>query len=200
MNRFSSRVVLSGMLICLLLGQVTAAEKVDFAALTERLQAMIADRETNEDDLREAISRLGKVSEPISFWNNIIRNPTYSRQHRRRCVEALLRRHHPGTFDELLVFLDNPVWLRDKDIEKVDWVVGSIPVDITRDGSVFQIRILPTDNLQFLQKGDNITVYVRVAGKVTLEEFRLVLRPYASLERLEAIVVRPIEQIGFSEY
>jgi len=75
---------------------------------------MIADRETNDDDLKEAISRLGKMSEPISFWNNIIKTPAYSVQHRRRCVEALLRRHKPGTFYELLVHLDNPVWLRDK--------------------------------------------------------------------------------------
>jgi hypothetical protein len=62
------------------------------------------------------------------FWKNIIKNPTYSRHPRRRCVEALLRRHKPGTFYELLRHLDNPVWLRDKDIDKVDWVVGSIPV------------------------------------------------------------------------
>ena len=199
MNRFSNRVALSGIVICLWLLHGTAAEKVDFDALTERLRAMIADRETNDDDLKEAISRLGKVSEPISFWNSIIKNPTYSLHHRRRCVEALLRRHNPRLLSELLVHLDNPVWLRDKDIDKVDFGKG-VPVDVHPEDSVFQIRILPTPNVPYLQKGDNITVYVRVAGKVSLDEFRFVLRPYASLERLEAIALRPIHQIGFSEY
>jgi len=186
------------MLICLFLMHGIAAEKVDFNALTERLRAMITDRETNDDDLKEAISRLGKVSEPISFWNSIIKSPTYSVQHRRRCVEALLRRHNPRLLSELLVHLDNPLWLRDKDITQVDWGKG-VPVDMTSDDSVFQMRILPPDNVQFVQKGE-IAVYVRVAGKVSLDEFRMVLRPYVNLERLEAIALRPIHQIGFSEY
>lgn len=196
MKRFLLRLALSCILICGFLVHCSGADKVDFEALTKSLRAMISDTETKDTDLEEAISRLGKVSEPASFWSEIFNDPNYSLQHRRRCVQALIRRHAPGmTLYYLAVFLDRPKWLLDQHITTVNYVVGYIPVQIEPHDTVFHIRLLPGRE----RDRTDIDLYIRVAGKVPREDFSRLLRGWPSPQPLPEIAGRPIIEFGFSD-
>jgi hypothetical protein len=195
MKRFSFKLTPSCLLVCMLLVPFAGADKIDFDALTKALREMILDKQTRDADLQEAISRLGKVSEPSSFWNDIANEQSYSVQHRRSCIQALLRRHRgsAGTVGELAVLLNHPKWLRDEDISIVEFVVGLIPVEWTPEDTIFRIRLLPAS------ANDKTAVYVRVAGKVGRDDFSRLFRSDRSAPLVPVVGGRPIVEIGFSD-
>src|SRR5437764_8037970 len=66
---------------------------IDFQRLSAQLLNLITNKGVSDENLLETISRLGRVTEPSSFWNKIADDTSYSRQHRIRAIFALLRRH-----------------------------------------------------------------------------------------------------------
>src|SRR5690242_4452091 len=77
----------------LVAGFTFSAMSVDFAKLDLELRSVIEDRQTSDEDLLQAISRMGKVAEKPEFWKGIADDPTYGIPHRRRVIFALFRRH-----------------------------------------------------------------------------------------------------------
>src|SRR5262245_17481718 len=124
---------------------VPLARAVDFAQLEIELRSTITNRAVTDEVLLQAISRLGKVSEPPDFWTRIANDSSYTLTHRRRCIFALVRRHGMSctSIEPLARRLTPATWLRDEDIELVTHVFGWIPIDFTLEDSVFRIRVLP---------------------------------------------------------
>ena len=131
----------------------------------------IADPKTNRDALIQAIQDLTQdVVEPAQFWADIANNVEYSKDHRRRAIFELFRRHvAPGmTIFELAKILDNPNWLAEEDIYVIIDLAGEIPVELTADDTVFVLNIFPD-----LPDGryQNWAIYLRVSGKVDTQDF-----------------------------
>src|SRR5712671_5199865 len=70
-----------------------SAISVDFTKLDMELRSVIQDRRTSDEDLLQAISRMGKVTEKPEFWKAIADDPACDTPHRRRVIFALFRRH-----------------------------------------------------------------------------------------------------------
>jgi hypothetical protein len=138
------------------------AESPDFAQLDHRLRAVIKDKNTSDNDLLEAISRLGKLSEPASFWTQIANDPNYSTRHRTRAVFALFRRHGQwsGEMLSLARCIAPAKWLDESSIERVPYVFGYLPVEVTSGESVYSISVLHSSK-----------IYIRLRGEVNQETF-----------------------------
>lgn len=151
-------------MVCIFIGH---AQVPDFAKLTVQLRAAITNKTTTDDVLLESISRLGKFSEPPSFWTKIANDPQYSRQHRTRAVFALFRRHGEWSGEAHLLgkCLMPAKWLEESSIEKVPYEFGKLPVDVNPGESVFSISVL-----------HGPSIYVKLAGNVDVETFNALLR------------------------
>jgi hypothetical protein len=151
-----------------------------FEQMTANCMSVIANRASSDEDLLEAISRLGRMSEPPAFWTAIIQNPAYSMLHRKRCVMALFRRHgsYQGHAADLANVLDATKWLHSGDITQVGAITGSIPVDVNLDDTIFLIMVLDRAENESGEerKSKRFGIYLRVVGKVTLEDFTSVVR------------------------
>jgi|SoiMethySBSTD1v2_1073268.scaffolds.fasta_scaffold321181_3 hypothetical protein len=150
-----------------------------FEQMTAQCVAVITNTASTDLALREAISHLGPISEPPSFWHDIITNSFYGILHRKRCAMALFRRHGSRNVHiaDLAGVLDAKAWIYSEDIRQIGAITGSIPVEVHIDETIFLIQIL--DRIEFenaTKRSKEFGVYVRVLGKVQLEEFSSVLR------------------------
>src|SRR5690349_13054789 len=87
------RIVKLALILALAETCALSAEPIDFPALDRVLHSVITDRQTSDSNLLQAISRLGPVTEPPSFWWPVIDDSSYSIAHRTRALYALFRRH-----------------------------------------------------------------------------------------------------------
>ena len=138
----------------------------DFARLDDQLHALIKDKSTPDPTLLEAISRLGKISEPPAFWIQIANDPGYTIQHRRRAVFALFRRHAEYVRELHLLgqFLESSEWFQERSVEKVPFVFGWVPVPPAPNEIIFTISVL-----------GGWKIYMRVAGDVEESTVREIL-------------------------
>ena len=166
-----NKCVLNLALLCFAAGMASTlvgfAQAPDFASLTIQLRTVIAERATSDDVLREAISRLGRVTEPPSFWTQIANSTNYSRQHRIRAVFALFRRHGESCGDVLSLgkCLEPAKWLDESSIERVTYVFGHLPIELNEGESVYSISVL-----------DGPKIYIRMPGDIDRETFNALLR------------------------
>ena len=148
--------------------------------MTRRCHSIITNRTSTDTELLEAISRLGKTAETPRFWTQVANDPTYGVLHRKRCVMALFRRHgsYQGHAADLANVIDGAKWLHKGDITQVGAITGSIPVDVNIDDTIFLIMVLDQEEQESGErmKSKHFGIYVRVLGKVSLEEFTSVVR------------------------
>lgn len=144
-----------------------SAVPADFAKRDSELRAVIKDRQTSDEDLLQAISRMGKVTEKAEFWKDIADDPTYDTPHRRRVIFALFRRH--GQVCTGVVQLARTIgpakWLQEAKVTKITALTGRIPVDLNLGESVFSFPVL-----------GGPSVYVRVLGDMSSTNFSHLLR------------------------
>src|SRR3954463_6463345 len=117
---------------------------INFAALNERLLAVISDKRSTEEDLRRAIDHLGRPVESPKFWTAIANDDAYKTEHRRKCIFAFFRRHTmaESSLTSLASILDNPTWLHFDRIQRIDVLTGWIPVEATINDTVFRVPVL----------------------------------------------------------
>lgn len=178
--RLSTTVVVLLLSTCHFCPAAEAEVNPAFEQMTTKCLSVITNRSSSDGDLLEAISRLGRMSEPATFWTAIIQNPTYGILHRKRCVMALFRRHcsYQAHAADLANVLDAAKWLHSGDITQVGAITGSIPVEVNIDETIFLITVLNREEHETGQdrKSKRFGIYMRVPGRVNLEEFRSVVR------------------------
>lgn len=127
--------------------------------------SIIADPNTSQSTLIDAIQNLGSVTEDPEFWTAIANGDQYSQDHRRRAIFALFQRHVSvgKTLGELAQLLDHPTWLADSDVQRQDILGGRLPVQWTSDDSIIILHVFKD-----LPDGvyTNWAIYLRVAGKI----------------------------------
>ena len=128
----------------------------NFTALDIQLHAAIANTNTPDDLLLESISRLGKITEPPSFWTQIADNTNYSLPHRTRAVFALFRRHGErcGDIQDLRRCLAPAKWLDQSSIQKIPFVFGFLPVEVNSEESIFSISVFYGPKIYIRLRGD----------------------------------------------
>jgi hypothetical protein len=174
-ERLKIAVAFSVIVTVVIAGCVTKPNKIDFNVLTRQLQGIIADRRSAPSDLQQAILRLGPVSESPKFWSRIANDASYSANQRQACIMALLQRHGHSAAElrDLAALLNQPTWLKDRDIENVIMNFGPMPVQWTPDDTVIVFRVFP--ELPTLA-----IVYVKLAGKVDRALVSRILRSESS--------------------
>jgi hypothetical protein len=153
-----------GMMCLCLMTSCQTKQGVDFDSFNRRLISQIENKETTDEMLLQSISRLGKVSEPPTFWTTIANDKTYSIEHRSRCIMALFRRHAQRCSGgrQLSKVLAPVHWLESKDIGRIDVLAGAVPVTPGTDRTVFVIRVL---------SGAKFAIYISILGKMDTEDF-----------------------------
>jgi hypothetical protein len=156
---------LAAILLCTLSNKAGAS--VDFAKLDNELRATITNAAISDEVLLECISRLGKTTEPASFWTQLANNDAYSIGHRVRAVFALFRRHGQwcGDVGSLGRTLAPARWLDQSNIERVTYVFGNLPIEVNPGESVYRISVL-----------HRASIYVRMQGEVDIATFAGLLR------------------------
>lgn len=103
----------------------------------------IANRAIAPSALQSAMARLGSVTEPPSFWLDILNDETYSAAHRARALCQLFRRHVrlPVNVVELAAFLRHPAWINARTVRAVKHLKGEIPVEWNPGETVLALRI-----------------------------------------------------------
>jgi len=135
------------------------------------LLTTIAKKGVPDAELARAIAKLEMPpSEPPQYWSRIANDPGYGDSHRRRAVFQLFRRHvRVGmALSELAHLLDHPTWLRGDDVRLIDILAGHIPVQLNpdKDETVFVLIVLREPDQ------DTSGIYLRIAGKISLQRFR----------------------------
>jgi hypothetical protein len=158
-------------------------------ALNDSLLTTIGNQNEKEETLVAAIRKLRKVTELSGFWTKIANSKAYNATHRRHAVYQLFQRHVPPgvTLCELGKRADKPTWLNPEDIRVIEYLGGKIPVKWTAGDTIFTIGVFP-------DLRDNWTIYMRVSGKVTLNDFKKLILNGES----ENIKRRKVLEIGFS--
>jgi hypothetical protein len=171
-------------------GCKSGPEPLSFERLDLQLRSIIQDRNATDESLRQAISRLGPITEPASFWVEITNDPGYSALHRQRCAFAWFRRHgFGGTLVDIGRMLASATWVDEGNIERLDeknsdglWSDVGLPPFIGVEGeSAFAIRVFPESPVRGV-------VYLRLLGNVSLDTFiRVVLKGDLNVEPEGAI-------------
>jgi hypothetical protein len=169
-----------------------SAEPIDFPALDRALHSVITNRQTSDTVLLQAISRLGPVTEPPSFWWNVIEDSSYSIPHRTRALHALFRRHCEtrGSVTDLRNVLGDGKWLHEAACTKVTYVFGWLPVEVNEGESVFMLTVF-----------GSARIYIQVLADIDEEAFAKVLkespkvvpkvlRPEASHQNVNPAIIR----------
>jgi hypothetical protein len=148
---------------------VQSQNSVDFERLNAQLLSMITNREASDADLLQAISRLGRVTEPPSFWVKIANDPRYTVKHRKRAIFALLRRHCSHscwTCRELGDTISPGDWINESGIEKITAVTGWFPLVAKPGETVFKISVLGSDfYLRLLGEVDESVLFAYLRGR-----------------------------------
>jgi hypothetical protein len=148
---------------------LVAPGSIDYQEIDARLFSVLTNKAASDEDLLRAISRLGKVTEPASFWTKIADDPSYSLLHRTRAILALFRRHcgDKTTCHELRNTIAPAQWMRESLIQKFDEPYAGLPPfsPLGGDTTVFRIRVLCGPG-----------VCVELQGKVDIHVFSSLLR------------------------
>jgi len=153
------------------------------------LLATIADPETEESDLLDAIGRLGADGEPASFWRQIADDGRYRDSHRAYAIFELLRRHGAAgmTLGQLAELLGGASWLRDDGLDVIDVLAGELPVTWNPGDTVFVLHVVPGS--------PEFAVYLRAEGKRDAAAAMHLLR---TGEADEATRAARVLEIGFA--
>lgn len=153
--------------------------------------SIIGDPKATKAALISAIRQLGPTDEPATFWAAIANSAAYSRDHRRRAVFQLLRRHLPpgANLGELARLLEGPEWLDEDDITVVGGLAGKIPVSWAPGDTVVVVSVLPHASQP------NWAVYLRVAGNVDASTVGVLLRTGTAAPEIKQ---KEILEVGFS--
>jgi hypothetical protein len=149
---------------------------------------VITNRQTSDAVLLQAISRLGPVAEPPSFWWPVIDDSSYSLAHRTRALHALFRRHGETrrAAIDLRNVLGNGKWLDEATISKETFGFAALPVEENEGESVFCLTV-------FRSAPISARIYIRVLGDVSNEEFAKALKgsPKVPKENPSSKILRP---------
>jgi hypothetical protein len=187
--------VKSVLMVALLLSLIAAPLAIRAAGHESEagLLSAIAERSIPEQDLIEAISKLGlPAQEPPQYWSRMANDPTYPNYHRRRAVIELFKRHaHVGMrLSEVRHLLACPTWLRAEDVILIEAIFGGhIPVRLGRGDTVFDLSVLPEAGM------GRWVVYLRLTRRVEEEKFRSLLLGAATPDPQTGRA--KIAQIGF---
>jgi hypothetical protein len=154
--------------------------------MDRELRGIVTGRKATDEAVLGAVSRLGPVNEPPSFWVSIANDSTYPDFHRRRAVFALFRRHaHRCTsLRQLSKILQHPTWLSDGGIREISYLTGSIPVEMNPGEKVFEVLVLAGP-----------VIYIRILGDINRDDLSAwLLNPHT--ERLEDAVIL---QFGYGD-
>lgn len=168
-----------GCFLLLFLTMGCQVPRASFGLMNRQLYAVLLDRNSNDEEVVEAISRLGPVTESPRFWTQIANDTTYSDKHRRRAVYALFRRHAHfcNSGKALRDVLSQPNWFHDSDISEVTAVAGSIPVEWNSGEKVFSIMVL-----------DGPIIYIRTLAETSRGDLsELLLNPHPN-PTLDAVI------------
>jgi hypothetical protein len=163
--------------------------------------AIIRDPAADEDALRQAIMDIAGSDVPSEIWAKIANDPAYRVAHRRLCIFELFRRHVRAGMkaSELARLLHGALWLDDRDVRLVEDVSGWLPVKMTFEDTVFELRILPNRE----GPSEFFAIYLRMAGLVPRTAFVSLLRgeevdaPLADATILEIGFVPPVDDWSF---
>jgi hypothetical protein len=146
------------------------------------LFSTISNKRISAPDLLRAIRKLGRVTEPSTFWSNIANSPKYRTNHRLQCVYQLIRRHVKKGMKlcELATILDHPTWLTNDDIQIFTIVSGKVPVNWTFEDTVFVLIIFGAKEPMATHNG---AIYFRTSGHIQLKNLVRILRGKPVAER-----------------
>ncbi len=160
----------------------------NFSAWDMALHEVITNKGASDELLLQSISRLGRVTEPASFWTRIANDTNYPVSHRTRAVFALLRRHGESTGD--LASLGRAIapahWLAESTVDRITHVFGRMAIDVNPGSSesVFTIRVLNGPN-----------AYIKLQGDVDLDTVSKLIRG----EPASNVGSPTIMQIGYGD-
>jgi hypothetical protein len=158
---------------------------IDFERLNSQLLSIITNRTVDDETLLQAISRLGRISEPPNFWLRIADDESYSIRRRRRAIFALLRRHGPATCLELSRMISSSKWAHDAGVVRITHLAGKIPVDFNLPETVFRVSVL-----------DGSGFYLRLPSGVEGQVVESFLRGGEAIRSHSAL---PILQYGYDD-
>ncbi|MGC2636021.1 MAG: hypothetical protein WA294_02510 [Acidobacteriaceae bacterium] len=135
--------------------------------MSENPLEQIAERTMAAADWQAAIGRLGKATEPASFWLDIVKDETYSAGHRARALCLLFRRHVPVPVKvgDLAALLGRPGWLHAGTVQAVKHLKGEIPVEWNPGETVLAVR------LDAARSEAGPVLYLRLSGSVGVRAF-----------------------------
>lgn len=145
------------------------------------LLSLIADKNLSYKKLVKVVLKLVQVREPPKFWSDIANSDEYTKGHRRIAIFELFQRHVKLGVDlsKLGEILDKPTWLKDRSVEIVTTVYGYVPLKHLSPGTVFRICVFPE------LKGLEWSVYLRVSGEVSLDDFLKVIHRQDAKEQVK---------------
>jgi hypothetical protein len=143
--------------------------------------AMISDSESTDQHLLWALIRLGKVTEPASYWSKLANSTKYRKTHRILCVNQLFKRHVQRSI-KVSVFarlLDDPNWMLDNEVQLLGSISGWIPVEPSLGDTILIVRVFADSP----EAHENI--YLKVRGEMSVDEFVKAMRGNGNAERMQ---------------
>jgi hypothetical protein len=136
------------------------SESISWGTYNVNLLTTIHSPETPEIEFLKAVSKLGYVDEPASFWSEIANDSRFKIECRRIAVLQLFSRHvrTPTPLAEIAKLLNHPGWIRNEDIKSITFIGGFVPLKKfadypLRSGSLIRLSIIGSpDYVYFLIK------------------------------------------------
>jgi hypothetical protein len=154
--------------------------------MNQTARERILEKSISESDLKAAISKLGDVTEPASFWVSIANDPTYSPAHRAIAICQLFKRHarEPMQLGDLAKLLNDPDWIHPGTVTAVDHLKGELPVEWNLGETVLAIRLFPGE------VEAPPVLYLRLSQRLAAEAFvRLMKTPQGDAPGIGASVL-----------
>ena len=141
--------------------------KINEISDQNELSKIIADKKTGYSNYVRAIQQLDANLTP-SFWSSIANDEDYSYEKRQVAVVELFQRFvKPGiTLNQLGDILNKPTWLKDDDINLIEYHTGPSLLKYLYPGSVFYMFLFRDIRPQY-----QVTIGIRIEGKITKEDF-----------------------------
>lgn len=129
---------------------------------------------------------------PIDRLREVASDERCSLRDRRWSILQIFKCHISNgmTLGQMVQQLGFPALLRDEDVVLVQILAGKIPVRWSLEDTIFAVHILPTAD------SSPITVYLRIAGTISKDEFMSVLRGHPGNP---ALADRTVVEVGYED-
>jgi hypothetical protein len=113
-----------------------------------------------------------KLLEPASFWTAIANDAKLDPQQRALAIHWLFERHvkQGATLGKLAEVLGKQTWISEKDVERVGFVAGYVPLDVKFGDSLMCLVVFRNENTAKHNK-EVIGIYLSIEGQIDRAAF-----------------------------